>query len=662
MDDRKKSLLLNYDDSSDEEDIDEQNGLSEALPLFRTKITNDTVLVSQIDDLAASFSIYYYGLLVYHAPVVNLSYQKSKSELLANNVVPSDDIFKDWIANAIRVAIETELDILDHPRASKKIIKLCLNSVASEIGNFIDICMANLRIVMRASFYGKRLPLEVEESFNTLSLAIFKFISVNNNFSSLNASDFKPPHYVTPENLFQIPGIREYLETVYKKKLGEIANVHRWVTENAFKEVESLLSPQKKISSAGSIKGRCDEILDVFTLSSVQVSYIMKIKELNYAVDPHAFTNNFKKIFLEKKLRKLIDKEKVKANSILQEDKIIQDADLSDSEFSEFSEHMEDFIPCNGRKFREILTYQHKISGILGKFLSILMKTSQDLEKDISRQTLPTVCIHNIHDCVEYIVSLRLTNRSIIRTYRNQGQVSILGDNKEEHHDFGWKFPASDTYIAIERNRITNNARSALIPIQTTSNAYDDVVAKIKIVKKNPAITDQAIGMWVRRVLQNKTLTFNFALPIRHREDLIMFIIQLAHLLGGTECMRYPGAIIANQMALDLIIAGQLEWSEALDSTKKENTYLPMTMIKATNVCRALMTTYGQFTNHQYHYPGDPVPIVSQPFKAFIRAEKKLSDKWYKFFKVSLYTPKEKQLSDAIKKEIPRWYPGIVIK
>lgn len=661
MQDKKAILQLHYDDSSDEENEDEGQEYGQVSAQFNQQITNDPILAAHVGDLRASFDIFYYGLMIYHAPAVRTTYASSKCQYLSQSIIPTDDKLREWLWKVVVDAIQKELLIKDHRQAFAKFIHHSVVSLTPQIQNFIDVCLNNLRVLIRSAYHGNSLTDVILEAFNQLSSAIADFIDDQENYSCLALGDFTPRPHVTENNLYNNQAIRAWILNKCIVEIGELNQVHLWVIQNGFPTLKSVMSPGKKISSSDATKKICDKILGGYQLTNTQQYYIGKIKELTSATSPESFLMSVKSQFLLARLRVLVDSERLRVGSILQQDQIVYNADLAQSAFVEIADLLDDFIPCDQLKFRETLLEQFVMADILSEFCVLLKRTSNVLEKDISRQTLPIFFQHTVNSSVEHIVSLKLTNRSIVRTYRNQSQPSLLGGDKEENQDFGWKFPASGTYLGIERNRITNNARTALVPMQTMSNAYSDISVKITTINKCLHTNDQQMGLWVREVLQCKQLTFNLPLTVRNREDLIMFVIQIAHLLGGTECMRYPGALIQHQMALDLIVNGKLTWNEALDPTKAEAVYLPMSMIKATNVSRGLIVTYAKTSKYKHHYPGDGLSIDTNEVKNFIAAEKRLSDKWFRFYKNTAEIPTGYQLSEAIKEAIPQWYPGLKI-
>lgn len=661
MQEKRRALQVHYDDSSDEESGDEEGDYGSASEKFTEQMAYDPILINHAGDLKSSFDIFYFGLMLYHAPAVRVTYAASKARYLSKSIIPSNEKLLVWLCNAVESALKKELQIKGHKHAFQKYFSHLIESLSAEILQFVDVCSNNLRNLIRSAIHGVSLTEVIEEEFNTLLTAVSDFISDDDNYSCLLLSDYSAPPRVNEQSLFRCPAIYNWIQVKCQTEMAELDQVHVWVTQNQFPQVSSVLSPGKKISSSSSAKKNCDKILSGYELKNSQKYYIRQIKALGAAASTNEFLSNIKAQRLLGHLKEIVDLERARVGSILQQDRISHNADLTQSAFAEFSDLLDDFMPCDHEIFRDALIEQLEMSDILSEFCVSLKDTACTLEPDISRQTLPIFFQHSVNSCVEHIVSLKLTNRSIVRTYRNQSQLSLLGKDKEENQDFGWKFPASDTYMGIERNRVTNNARTALVPMQTMSNAYSDIADKITILKNNLQINDQVIGLWVRQVLQFQKLIFNFAISVRNREDLVMFIIQVAHLLGGTECMRYPGALIQHQMALDLIIAGLLTWNEALNPAIPDAVFLPMSMGKATNVSRGLIITYAKSSRYKHHYPGDGLSIATTEVKYFIAAEKRLSDKWFRFYKESAEAPAGNQLSEAIKEAIPEWFPGLEI-
>jgi hypothetical protein len=683
-----EALNLHYDDSSDEEDMHDaiDDNVTDRVNQFNTGLV-DHVLSQKKVQFSLSFVNYSYGMMIYNAAKVKVEYKKSKEKNLSKSDVPSDEVISEWIKDGVFHALLEEFNISKHHKASKKLAEAFMANSAQVINEFSTLCLEHKRQLIRTILYNIEIPEPVREKLTSLNATIKSFVEKEASYASIINGDFEPPMRVTKENLYAVEGIRSKLEFNYNAELQQINTVHGWVINESFEKGAELLSPSKdRLSASQKTKKCCDSILIKYNLTNIQQIYIQNIKSLNSLTNPDDFKKEFIKNTIQNTIKAMIDQENTRAGSILQQDHIQLNADITSSNFAGFEDDLEDFIPFNKVRFKELFT-DTELNDSLNEidikdaFTSALKKNhNRILEPHVCRATLPIMFTHIVASCPEYIASLRLTNRSVLRTVRNQANdTSIFGGSKETNQDFGWQFPASLTATAIERTRITKNARSAIIPIQTGSDAYNGIIERIKTITNinytvendTKKITDKDVARWVRQVIQCKPLDFsthdNPTISIiyspKEQNDLRLFLVQFAHLLGGTEAMRYPGAIIENQMAIDLILAGKSSWAETLNPSQATGRFIPMTMETATNISRVLMTTYSGFTPYCYNYTGDMDKggIHGQKVADFTAAEGRLTKSWLEMVQereIAKNKPAP-ELKIAIKKSISGWYPGL---
>ncbi|AZL16271.1 hypothetical protein [Rickettsiales endosymbiont of Stachyamoeba lipophora] len=716
----KDLLAIHYDDSSDEEDM--QDGLEQQFDKYKEKFDKslqiDPIYNNKHEELSISFTSYLYGLMLFNSKTVKDKYQKLKSNLLKSKG-PSlkDEIISNWVADALYKSINEviidQLMVKEHPRASEKIIIQCKNDInlIDKIQGFIKIFLKYPRQLIRYAKYDDELPIEIIDALKKLTSTIAETIEVIAE-QHLKDEDFTPPKPLIAADLLRHQEIRNIFEHKYKQYIFEINVVATWVRENKFlmgnlltnsgkiahnqktmklyKDIiivnNTMVEQQAKENNGSAASNLLYKIIKDTDkpLTKVQNEYIKLMGESKKTCQEE-FTTSFINDFLEKIVQKeIIDAEKSKGNqSILHQDnRVIVNREIEQSTFSNVPNlcdylDMYGFIPFTAEQFR---TQLWKILGeveLKDNFKRNLENSFKShIEDNWSRETLLNDFTHSVSSCIDYIASLRITNRSTIRTCRNQAnEKSILGDSKEENADYAWHFPASDKHHPIERNRLTKKARTALIPMHTNANAYNEIAKTINSLKKNIEVTDADIASWVRGILQCTPGTVIFkridkndpiSLSPKQQSDLELFMVQLAQLLGGTEKMRYPGAMIANEMMLDLIISNKLNWETALNPNNpdKEAIFLPMSIVGAVAVSRGLMTLYRKCTPYSYQYPGDnQESVTSVDTTKFIDAEKKLANFWLDRIK------QEREaaglgggnitLAEAIKTRIPIWYTGL---
>lgn len=674
---KEEHYQLYYDDSSDEENEQDslQDSFAEKYTTFQEVIKTKILLVDRFPYLCFSFINATFGLMVYHATKVRQIYKQWKLSYLKNKELPSEEVIAIWLREAFKNTITLSLEVIGHPNASKILSDDCMKELSETIEETIKVGLPHKRALISARSNRKTLPRAFVEQLTLLQTRIESFVDNAGNYSKLEKKHFTPPLSLTADNLFAVKEIRQWAELTHLPSLNEIAEIHSLLVST--KKETKLFTAQGKISASSEASTVCDSVLLCNQqLTPIQKWYVNQIKGLRSRVDPDSFLTTVRETFLKNQLNDLIRASFKEGTLILQQNHIDDAALLPLSQFAPFASHMQNFIYCNKETFQQLQKKELLNFSLEKSLIETLYRSfCQYLEPYTFRMTLPSSFTHNINSPLEYLASLRLTTRSANRIWRNQHNEGSIMGNKEENIEFSWQFPASEIHKVNERTRITTKARSALVPIHTNANAYEGIISKIKCLQlrkyqcgeNSTNITDQDIAHWIRQVLQCKPLQFfpvgDATNPLllfpKQREDLISFIIHLAHLLGGTETMRYPGALIENQMALDLIIAGKLKWEEALNPNNEQGCFIPMTISGAVEVSRTLMAIYKKHNAYSYNYPGDETSDSDPNVTKFIVAETRLTKSWIQFLKEQDPKISEVDLDAPLRNAITKWYPGL---
>lgn len=143
------------------------------------------------------------------------------------------------------------------------------------------------------------------------------------------------------------------------------------------------------------------------------------------------------------------------------------------------------------------------------------------------------------------------------------------------------------------------------------------IVTILKAHQKNEGVKDKKIAEYIRQILNNESIDFKFNAENRKFPE---FLANLTYLLFFTEPARHPSCWITHQMMIDLIIAGQLTWKEALTKT------MPVHIAGATPGARWLASQFKEsMPRDGYGYQGPENQLKGQEIA---KAEYELLTLW----------------------------------
>jgi hypothetical protein len=591
---------------------------------------------------------------------VKNTYYLWKEEYLGKCLVPEKDVVTSVLEKVIEKAIRDRVQIKRHLKALRKLTTKCLEHLsATSLRDNLLLCIkSNLRTIMRCVTADLQFPKKICHYIGEVDKAICDYLKDLNYSNIVDPEDFDLPLKVTASNLYS--QMAEYLRNRYSPALDEIDMVRPYFNSH------HLLTPTTQKISASNRSKNTAKVLSTYPIfSQCQREYFLDISNLTNQMNLNEFNATFNRNFLERRMKELINREKNRGElSIIQDKTIKNNADFTRSEFHEYEKHMDAFKPGTTETFRKLIdeviltetrSMEQDLKAVLKKAIQ------QDFEQHVWRSSLPTMHLHKIGSAVEYIASLRLTQCSLCRTFRNQSlEESVLGGSKEEHHDIGWQFEhIGRSYVVIERTRITANACSSLVQIETGANNYLKLSYKIQnLLNSCGKYSNGNIVLWIRQILTgDKALEFDDSILPKARHDLTLFLVQLAHLFVGTESIRFPAALVQSQMIMDLIEGNHLTWSQAFTESE-DHIYYPMILEKATNVCRTLDTVFHAYSFYSHKYPGNSLNIEDEKVSQYINAESKLTNKWFATQKPSEESHEQIMLQ-TILKAILRWYPNV---
>jgi hypothetical protein len=660
------TVIQFYDDSSDEDDTNDalSSTMIDKVHSSTEKLNNDLVSDSKKLEMMVSFINYSAGLGLYNAEKVKNIYHMWKKEHLGECVVPDKEVVTSVLKKVIDEAIRERTQIKRHSKASKKLTKKCSEHLSADSlqDDLLMHLNKNLKMIMRRVTTGLKFPKKISDHVEKVDKAIREYLKDANCSTIIKLEDFDLPLKVTACNLYM--QMTKYLRDHYSSELREKDDIRKHLN------MWELITPARQhISTSQKSKTNAEKLSKLTEFTAYQKEYFLDICNLTNHISLQEFNDTFDANFLKRRMQKLIDLEEKRGESSIIQNKTIKDnADFTTSQFHEYEKYMDAFKPCTAEIFRKLMdevilpearSLEQNLKTQLGK------KIQEDFEQHVWRSSLPTMHLHKIGSVVDYIASLRLTRRSLYRTFRNQSLgKSVLGKSKEEHHDIGWQFQnIGRSYVAIERTRITAKACSSLVQIETGANSYQQLGNRIQdFLKSHPIYSDGNIVIWIRQTLTGgKVLEFDDSVLPKAHHDLTLFLVQLAHLFVGTESIRYPAALVQSQMIMDLIEAEHLKWSEAFIESE-DHIYYPMILEKATNICRTLDTKFHKYSDYSHKYPGEPLDIDDEKISRYISAELKLTTAWLKIQPLKDNLDPETYMRIAFStvfEAISRWYPSV---
>lgn len=210
----------------------------------------------------------------------------------------------------------------------------------------------------------------------------------------------------------------------------------------------------------------------------------------------------------------------------------------------------------------------------------------------------------------EFYANIRLANRSQKRQIKNL-QNTIF---KHDYCTRLWKMvdvPLPRIEVC-ESQQILDASFGRKDMIEGLGN-YEKVIDFINQIKnyfkdKDILITDSGIASWIRSIFRGVMPDIN--LPQIDAIVLIQKLQSITYLLLGCECVRNPAMIVINQMLLDLIIDNLWSFEDAFDVKQNNRNgemqmkIMPMAPKGAVSVARALESSYRKYMPYPYFYRG----------------------------------------------------------
>lgn len=671
---------LNYDDSSDDES-QELLSYAEVIKNYDNhKSQAGTPFEKILKEGLTSFTHYYMGLSLLYSQHVQQPYLRLKQKYLSGTTLPDEIVIKKWIAQSITKSIYYQLEIENkaYISTSKQVASFLMEKITEPIERFIEICLQDKRGLIKSIRSNKKLPKVIADALKSIkSEALLYAQNIHTHFG-FDETSFPPKYSVTPENLLEYSKIRAKLAVEFEDVIDQIETIHNKVVENSFGDGLSLLSPSKDfISSATKAETACDKILCRKDLTDIQKEYIKNIKRLERHIVPKVLKDDFIDGLYKKHLKKIIEDENDRKNSILQGGKLVFNADIDGSYFKEYKGYLRNFTHWGKGRIKKYFVDQIESFDIEEEVTSRLKANFPMLEQHTLRETLSSSFNFYSSSYLEYMANIRLNNCSAARTIKNQSEPSLLGSTKEELHIRTWNLSISRKYSANERQRLTKHTRTDYVLIHTQETKYTDIFNNIEQIKESLVesidrgsvimkfyhIDDSNIALWIREVYNGKIPSYlnnNFEIPLgpKQKNDITFFLVNITHLIFGTECSRYPGSFISHQMVLDLIIAKKQTFKEAFSETK-DKTIMPMSLPKMTSVSGYLSSIFNKYILHHYDYRSSKSDVEICELQEFAKAEHRLAQKWTDFILERDKIGKDTNYQTLVSTEMRKWYAGL---
>lgn len=230
----------------------------------------------------------------------------------------------------------------------------------------------------------------------------------------------------------------------------------------------------------------------------------------------------------------------------------------------------------------------------------------------LRRPTLGECYRFNSNNPYNFHANLRLANRSQTRQINNLQSALFRSDRSARFwhlSDFSSDVPS--VFEAQEILKTSFGRRDMILHLGNYASVYEE----IKHIKEyfsslGECVNDKKIAQWIRDIFKGNPPAFH--IPESDEIEILHKLQAITYLLLGCEATRNPSMHVINQMLLDLIITND-EWSfeEALTGEKngkivseKLAKRMPMAPEGAVAVARHLMSDYRNFMPCSYSYRG----------------------------------------------------------
>lgn len=231
--------------------------------------------------------------------------------------------------------------------------------------------------------------------------------------------------------------------------------------------------------------------------------------------------------------------------------------------------------------------------------------------KQFHRPTLGNHFLFSSNNPYEFYANLRLSNRSQLRQIANLQSALFPSHSATRMWRLNNKLDA-DTDV-IEDQEILGSSfgrRDMVFGIGNYKKIYESIKQlKTYLQTQNQDVTDNKIAEWIRSIFKGKLVDFNLSqidkTVITHKLNTITY------LLFGCEVTRNPAMSVINQMLLDLIITNskvtfeEIFTGKVADNSSGDNAkMMPMAPEGAVAAARSLEDDYREFMPYPYLYRG----------------------------------------------------------
>ncbi len=634
--DKKSSLQIDADDSSDEE---ESTLLGQDYPAYFSEraLQNASKIpeyIQEIDEDQNNYSYFAHLLSINRfysgedGKEINAEYYKRKEQLSLSEVFSTDEEMENWIRKSI-----------------KKLLGITLSETKpNELRNELIESFLKKDLMFLKTPQLKRILLKQLNTDQVLDdMAVF-VLTVKGAIES---------------------HIREY--DISNNQLEEpIAFVQDNFKESIFDYTEPFLRENKFLKEDNkfcSVNDRPEPPNNLSEIDKIIVAYIEKYTNARTSWKSFKKGNFFQYVY-----NKLIDLEIRSKQCLLSIEKTRTDRKVSfriDIDFDEgVIENMmrrlpfsvlfvsEDFqkkyIPPTIKAFKKKLVKQVRKHFTSGEYIVFLKKNFRGIK--IERGIVPSQYLFKSNNFVEFYANIRLAmriqKRRIRQAMTDQESVNIV----EISFQSAWQFGDMPT-PALETQSLSINAARTDWVINLGS--YPEISKALNLFIVNNKIDGKEIAKWilVGLIFNHKELVEEFdrlEIPKKTQKKLEIFIPNLAYLLLGCEVQRNPAAYLINLIVIDLIRKEELTWQDAL--AKKEyqdfcaGGEMPMSMgaysvegrktkVESSPVkcARLLQRHYGFFAIKQWKYHGEEASESNREkshIEELVRRENAIVKKW----------------------------------
>ena len=683
---------INYDDSSDEEDIQKREKgyqLLEKTKEFQATISNNDFAILKATELGIKNFKHKYTLsFITHAMGLDIFYSKEVGEkyyFLKQNKLKqkfSDD-FREELQAHINNSIKTIIaglflfDFEDIVPLYSNAINILIKDFKEKEGSFIkeleELIYEKIRYILKYEQV-KEFPTELENIFENLKIKVKGYIGslIKDNYAGIKQL-FNKEKYSFPKPK-ELPTSFEYLQKnkdqypILWKGLQDREDRTRAAIDTVIGGNHYVISSAGKIRTNSTVKRDLKTAINNPKTSNFDKEFLKEIQTLksNPLMETFIKDNITKFSFLL--FKSSLDEEQKRGTDsiikVVQEDKFIkEDVKVTKSELKSYKSILHECIPLTPKRIGEIISknieYLEELENLeqteesekseksekseegFNGIISISLQLIKDFIVKKERIRLPNLYEFDFEDqysIPRFMANLRLCNRSAIRLIKNNKLFNGVPLSKQKQSR-GCKFPAS-IEMALETQEITNQGNRADLVIN--NGKYEEVNAKIEGIKAcGDTIYDQDIAFWIRETLRGNPLTelsYVNGDEIIHLEafqlnEIKRVIVDITYLLFGTEVVRNPASLIHHNMMLDLIINENYTWASFLSGEKP---MLPMELkgenkndkYGAVRCARTLHTAYNRLMPYKYTYPKDALELGHDKVVELIAREGSLTLEW----------------------------------